>query len=143
MTSRAHWFAASDKKDREAGVFGSFESAAETEQSAPRQSHARRLFFDVYDSKGTPIAKEPLKRIGVRQEDWQAKGAPCRDSFTDTESFKSTPQGGGRLASEWVADFPQIQWPAWSTRIAVAAVDLGIVETCFLNAGLEIVWDQE
>src|SRR5262245_52080319 len=51
--------------------------------------------------------------------DWQAKGAPCRDSFTDTESFKITPRGGwpksirmgGRLASEWVADFRQNGWP--------------------------------
>jgi transposase len=28
-------------------------------------SHARRLFFDVYDSNGSPIAKEALERIGV------------------------------------------------------------------------------
>jgi transposase len=28
-------------------------------------SHARRLFFDVYESNGSPIAKEALERIGV------------------------------------------------------------------------------
>src|SRR5262249_18095388 len=28
-------------------------------------SHARRLFFDVYDSNGSPIAKEALDKIGV------------------------------------------------------------------------------
>lgn len=28
-------------------------------------SHARRLFFDVYDTNGSPIAKEALERIGV------------------------------------------------------------------------------
>ena len=28
-------------------------------------SHARRLFFDVYDTNGSPIAKESLERIGV------------------------------------------------------------------------------
>src|SRR5262245_6801428 len=28
-------------------------------------SHARRLYFDVYDSNGSPIAKEALERIGV------------------------------------------------------------------------------
>jgi transposase len=28
-------------------------------------SHARRLFFDVYDTNGSPIAKEALDRIGV------------------------------------------------------------------------------
>jgi transposase len=28
-------------------------------------SHARRLFFDVYDTNGSPIAKEALERIGL------------------------------------------------------------------------------
>jgi hypothetical protein len=56
-------------------------------------------------------------------------GVQCRDSFTDTESFKSTPKGvadfnqnrwpacarlGGRLPSERVAALGRNQWPAWS-----------------------------
>jgi hypothetical protein len=41
--------------------------------------------------------------------DWQAKGTPC-DSFTDTESVKKSPQGGGRLRSEWVAGLRQNGW---------------------------------
>jgi hypothetical protein len=38
------------------------------------------------------------------------KGGLVRDSIADSESFRSASQGG-RLQSEWVADFRRNRWP--------------------------------